>query len=360
MFVRVNPGGWALNASFTSTQCNQIDIDHANALDKSLAGDTLVGTVGMATSGSLAGTVASITVFSGGVCTMTGMTGLSTGVVGLSVVVSGAAASGNNGTFPITVDLSTSSLKYTNASGSAPDANNGSIHYSIATPPAAIVVNGVGAQISSQVTGGITGTAVSTIQSGAVGGFSLTGGGTDYPGFTNYLGIPVPRSLTRTLPFVPFGLLQSGWNVNSALNSGPQLVGGAAVTAQGLTFPAPYNGATLASVVVYIQVGVSHSGVPAVLPSLSVFRTAIATGVVVTLGTVDPKAFPTPGSGAAWYDGGVMQTWTYTCNQNNVIDTTQYVYNMQLIDENGANALGGNKFWGAVLNYTGISNMAPA
>jgi hypothetical protein len=44
-FTRVNPGGWAAGAKLTSAQQNQLDIDHANALDKSTAGDTLLGTV---------------------------------------------------------------------------------------------------------------------------------------------------------------------------------------------------------------------------------------------------------------------------------------------------------------------------
>lgn len=52
-FSRVNSGGWATNAKFTSTQCNQLDIDHANALDKSVAGDTLNGIVQIAATGGI-------------------------------------------------------------------------------------------------------------------------------------------------------------------------------------------------------------------------------------------------------------------------------------------------------------------
>src|SRR5580704_12436882 len=44
-FTRVNPSGWAIGAKLTSAQQNQLDIDHANALDKSAAGDTLLGVV---------------------------------------------------------------------------------------------------------------------------------------------------------------------------------------------------------------------------------------------------------------------------------------------------------------------------
>ena len=53
-FGRVNPGGFGLGAKFTSTQANQLDIDHANALDKSGAGDTLSGFINVTpTSGGI-------------------------------------------------------------------------------------------------------------------------------------------------------------------------------------------------------------------------------------------------------------------------------------------------------------------
>ena len=47
-FSRVNPPGWGTGAIFQSSQLNQLDIDHANALDKSAAGDTLAGVITMA------------------------------------------------------------------------------------------------------------------------------------------------------------------------------------------------------------------------------------------------------------------------------------------------------------------------
>ena len=33
-FTRVKPLGWAINEKLTSAQQNQLDIDHANAVDK--------------------------------------------------------------------------------------------------------------------------------------------------------------------------------------------------------------------------------------------------------------------------------------------------------------------------------------
>lgn len=50
---RVNPAGWAFDSTLTSAQINQLDIDHANALDKSTAGDTLSGIIDVAATGGL-------------------------------------------------------------------------------------------------------------------------------------------------------------------------------------------------------------------------------------------------------------------------------------------------------------------
>jgi hypothetical protein len=52
-FVRANPGGWASGATVTSAQLNSLDIDHAAALDKSVAGDTISGVVNIASGGQI-------------------------------------------------------------------------------------------------------------------------------------------------------------------------------------------------------------------------------------------------------------------------------------------------------------------
>lgn len=62
-FTRANPTGWGTGSIFTSSQCNQIDQDHANAADKSTANDTIVGTWTFSASTSgivLSGTTAGI------------------------------------------------------------------------------------------------------------------------------------------------------------------------------------------------------------------------------------------------------------------------------------------------------------
>jgi hypothetical protein len=53
MFSRINAGGWASGDPLTHTQANNLDIDHANALDKSTAGDTILGTVNVGGTGNV-------------------------------------------------------------------------------------------------------------------------------------------------------------------------------------------------------------------------------------------------------------------------------------------------------------------
>jgi len=121
-----------------------------------------------------------------------------------------------------------------------------------------------------------------------------------------------------------------------------------------------WDGATLSSVSISFGVANPHFGVPT-LPTLSVQRISqAANSVVVALSTSDPQSFtPAPGSAAAWFASGFTQQLIYTCNQNNVIDNTQYVYIMTLRDESGANSIAGNTYATYKLNYTAVANMAP-
>lgn len=75
------------------------------------------------------GTAPSITVKTSDLITVTGLSGLSTDAFGGSegrfITFTGASSAGNNGTFQIVQVLSTTSCVIRNASGVAPDANNG-------------------------------------------------------------------------------------------------------------------------------------------------------------------------------------------------------------------------------------------
>jgi hypothetical protein len=83
--------------------------------------------------GGQTGTGASITAFSGGLATVTGLTGMTEASVLHVLSLGAAAAPGNIGTFQIVQQVSSSSVIVANANGSAPDANNGSITWTEST-----------------------------------------------------------------------------------------------------------------------------------------------------------------------------------------------------------------------------------
>lgn len=52
-FTRAKPAGWSSGDTFTAAQANAIDVDHANALDKTSAGDTISGILTLSTAGRI-------------------------------------------------------------------------------------------------------------------------------------------------------------------------------------------------------------------------------------------------------------------------------------------------------------------
>lgn len=75
------------------------------------------------------GAAASITSIATGIVTITGLTGMTTASVGRFLVVGNGATPANNGAFLIVEFVSATSVKYANASGVAPDANNPAISW---------------------------------------------------------------------------------------------------------------------------------------------------------------------------------------------------------------------------------------
>lgn len=73
------------------------------------------------------GSVGVISAASGGIVTLTALTGFTAANVGQFLTLSGASNAGNNGTFIITSYHSSTSIDISNASGVFPDANSGSL-----------------------------------------------------------------------------------------------------------------------------------------------------------------------------------------------------------------------------------------
>jgi hypothetical protein len=164
--------------------------------------------------------------------------------------------------------------------------------------------------------------------------------------------VPHESPWTRTLSFIPqpfAGALQTGWTLTSGF---PFLKGPASLIAQNVEIPDAciHDLAALTSVTMTFSPNSGHTGIPATMPSISVQRIALATLDSPPLNSAGFVSIPTPGSVGAWNTPN--QTFVYTSNQNNVIDKTQYKYIIEIIDENGANALSGGLYTGFQLTYT--------
>lgn len=206
--------------------------------------------------------------------------------------------------------------------------------------------------VSGTAAGGITATVAAGIESGVASGIALTGGSADWPTFGASGGSPRTRTIKQPL-VAPF--LNSAWN--AGFGGAPNVLGGTnATSAQPFSITQIHNGATLATVKCFLCVNGPHSQLPANMPKMTVYRRTIAAGntdaaSLTSLGA----AFASAASASAWDNSNQMQSWSVTVNA--VIDTTQYVYYISLIDENGSGSVAGNIYEGFELDYTGIASM---
>lgn len=174
----------------------------------------------------------------------------------------------------------------------------------------------------------------------------------DYPTFVT------AKTLTRAVAFVggtntlASTFVAAGTGVTSPLNFASGLIRS--------INDALVDGCTLASIDVDWQVGHSHSGVPVTRPKLRVYQRPTAGAVFASLNSTDPTnlgiAMGSAASGAAYYNGGSVQTFTYTCDTNNVlVNKALYDYAVWLTDEDGTNSLLDNIFHGMRLNMSAIA-----
>lgn len=123
------PGGSGLLTA-ASALFSMANNTKATLIDSTAVLTTFLGQMVMcadtATAASGTGTTATITADSG-IVTLTGGTGFTTGSVNRLITISGATTSANNGTFPITEYVSTTSIKYSNPNATATDVSSGAI-----------------------------------------------------------------------------------------------------------------------------------------------------------------------------------------------------------------------------------------
>lgn len=273
-FTRVNPSGWAAHDIYTAAQATALDIDHANAFDKTASDD--LGGVGVVYHVL---TSTSFQVDSGATIFLLGSAGL-----------------------------------------------------------------------NATVTGALQASAAGAVQSTIAGGFQHAGGASDWVTFS------ATRSRSPML-WPRFQALGTGWTFQTpVLASMGGLQGPATNAVQYVLIDQPHNGSTLTSVKVWFIVNGPHASLPAVLPAFGMYRATVGSNTTVAMSTTAAQS-PAPANGPAWDASSAVQSFTVTCNQNNVIDTSQYTYMLKMVDENGANAATGNLYIAIQPTYSAIGSM---
>lgn len=102
-----------------------------------------------------------------------------------------------------------------------------------------------------------------------------------------------------------------------------------------------HHKATLSSVTLTWRVPSTRTNAPVVPPKIRIVRVD-ANGIITPLKSVASGAdangyiaIAAPTSGAAWFNSGGVQSFTYLCDQNSVVDVTQYTYFAQIQEEAG-------------------------
>lgn len=317
-FSKVNPGGFASGDTLTHTQVNALDADHANSLDKSVAGDTINGTVNFAGVGGIqANQTGSITT-----TIASGIEGSIAG--GIQPTVAGG----------ITTAV-TNGIQSTVAGGLIPTVAGG-----ISSSVAGGIQGTASGAIQGTSAGGISATVASGIESNAAGGIALNGGTSDWPTCLQN------RTVTPVTLATPLqGSVSSGWN-NTTLTIG--LTASATTTAQAIGPFKTHNGSSLTTVRFFLKVA-THSALPAVFPLFQVVKHNLTTNTGLVLSSASATAV----SAAAW---NATTFWDLTV-ASDVIDNTTFIYYAQIVDENGAGAVAGNIYLGVRLTMNNIANM---
>lgn len=352
---------WAVGDQLTSAQINQLAGYVADALDKSTAGDSIAGTVTFTGAGKIRTSSSDqIEVANGNGLIVSASSGIVTTGSGsiTSTTASGINTAVAGGIVPLVAGGITDGGVTHGIKATVQNGIEGTASGSICPTVAGGISDG-------GVSGGILITASHGLETFSLGSIFLNAGASDW------LRYGTTRSVTRNLPLgmtyaTATGAIGTGWSM--AFASGVMALVGAA-TANSIQVPlngmfsGVVNGATLTSLSLVFAVGQSHTGVPSTMPSLNVFRQATAAGQSVnatSLYSGGPQSIPSGGlTGSTWYSSGNIQQFATTPDQNNAIDTSNYIYFLQLTDEQSTNSQTGNMYFSLLCTFSGISNSAP-
>jgi hypothetical protein len=395
-------GPWAFGGKVTSSQLNALDIDHVNALDKSIAGDTLVGQITLSaataiinvlgsgsivsnTSGGIvAGVASAIVAAATGSIQSIAANGIEGGVThGIGPgVAAGIWDGGIAGGIVATIanGIKSTVLHGIGAGIAGGIYDGGFVGGIVPTVAGGINDGGIASGITSTVFGGITSTATGGIRPTVAGGINdggTTGGITATVGagiktLTNG-GIQLAGSATDEISYatahlsVRRNLMWSakpgtGWTQQDQQLVGPNTTVQTNVLLTVLNdLAGSLNGATLTGVTIRYTVTDPHAGgLPAVMPQFGLQRAVVNTGSTYSLQSLTSftPQIPAPANGAAWYASGHIQQYDFVPDQNAVLNPAQYLYYLTLEDENGANSVAGNLWLSVTLTIGSIFSTA--
>lgn len=325
---RIKPTGWAINEKLTSAQMNQLDIDHANSLDKTIAGDTISGPITMSSTSSLTFNNGSDLNISGGV-TITidsGSNLISSGTWSLNGTITTTAAvlniaSNTQLNLISGSDLNAFSGTNVNLSGITTFFNGSQTTWNVGST---ISVAGLLTQ-QLGTTWNLDGTVITR---------NITCFGTTRINVTS-------RQITRTVGSTGTTDYTAGVpNFNPS--AGGVLIQTATTTGASIYYELdlPHN-STLTQAIVFIEPG-PHGNLPASRPSLILTRTRLSDGAQFSTFEIDAS-----GSIASYEALHLI-----IINTSLVIDRTQYRYTLRLIGEYGMFSLTGLICYGCATTST--------
>ena len=301
-FSRLFPTGKAFGDKFAASELTQLDIDHANALDKT--NDTVSGTINWANGSKI-------------------------------VAKSGARVEYETGSVQ---ELKTGSTTIVRPNATIRLDPGGTIN-SAGLLTGTLSVNNPGSQIVT------------------------SSGGRFVLGDNDWVQFSVARTRSIEYYLAHLGHIKSSGTGTFAITyDGSSIFGVKSLTAANGSFdfilPHGHSGATLNSVDVWFYASSGHVALPAGQPSLAVQRSSawtqydpVVAGVYLSTSVIQQNAAPTLAS----YNGKI-QKMTYVCNQNNVLDYSQYHYLVTVYDEGSTNALPGNNYVKVVMNFSNITD----
>lgn len=226
---------------------------------------------------------------------------------------------------------------------------------------------GVYAPLSPIIVGGSGLTLNGGGTSSLTGGVTTKSGGKVILGHNDFPTFGSTRSRTILVPLTPTLVgneITAAGGIDSDISPQygcirsliPSTAGGSKIV-----FPIPkrymHNGATLATATLTWRVWQPHNnGSPTIAPSMAIWRVTAA-GTKLALNSTPQLQVVT--SGDAYYNKGNPQTLAYACNQNNVIDSTQFQYVFVWSEESGGLASNPptlNLFHSLALSYTTIAD----